>query len=220
MLNLLLGRTSISYHGIQRLVKRRDALCLQNLRDSIHLVGSALTSDQMNTMIQHVLLMQYLCYQKFIEPTKPRMSRNGKYLQIPLVDGLNLLHNVVMERPLGQKARDGLDGGHGYGKTLDNRKRVLTAQTPSINNSERGDYDAKSVPGVVGVVKKNGKFAAQIGSFFVRHVTVHLGTYETAEEASAVYQFAVANKQALVEACKGLKNRNAEVRARCVAKRC
>ena len=66
---------------------------------------------------------------------------------------------------------------------------------------------------------KYGTFVAQINSFFERGKTVNLGSYKTAEEASGVYQFALANKPALVEACKDLKNRNAEVRARCVAKR-
>ena len=170
--------------------------------------------------VQYVFLMEYACYVQHMEKTRPAMSTNGKYLQIKLADGLNYIHNVVLGRPLGQKARDDLEGGHGWGKSLDNRKRTLAAQTKSVNLSERGGSDDKSVPGVVGVKKtKYGTFEAQIHSFFERANTVYLGTYKTAEEASGVYQFALANKPALVEACKDLENRNAELRARCVAKR-
>ena len=155
-----------------------------------------------------------------MEKTRPMMNTSGKYLLIKCADGLNYIHTVVLGRPLGQKARDGLEGGHGWGKTLDNRKRTLVPQTKSVNLSYRGGSDDKSVPGVVGVYRlKNGTFKAQIGSFFERADKVNLGSYETAEEASAVREFAVANKKALVEACKDLENRAAEVRARCVAKR-
>ena len=170
--------------------------------------------------VQHVLVLEYACYVQHMEKTRPAMNKSGEYLLIKLADGLNYIHNVVLGRPIGQKARDGLEGGHGWGKTLDNRKRTLGAQTKSVNNSERGQSGDKSVPGVVGVYRlKNGTFRAQIGSFFERADTVHLGTYATTEEASDVYQFAVANKTQLVEACKDLENRVAELRARCVAKR-
>ena len=170
--------------------------------------------------VQHVLVLEYACYVQHMEKTRPRMSTSGKYLQIKLADGMNYIHNVVLGRPLNQKARDGLEGGHNWGKTLDNRKRTLAAQTASVNLSARGGSDDKSVPGVVGVTKtKYGTFQAQINSFFERADNLYLGSYETAEEASDVYQFAVANKTQLVEVCKDLENRNAELRARCVAKR-
>jgi hypothetical protein len=39
------------------------------------------------------------------------------------------------------------------------------------------------------------------------------------EEASAAYQFAHTNKAQLVETCKDMDHRNAEVRMRCLAKR-
>ena len=170
--------------------------------------------------VQHVFLFEYACYKEHLEQNRPMIATSGKYLSIKLADGMNFLHNVVLGRPIGQKGRDGLEGGHGWGKTLDNRKRTLAAQTKSVNMSERGGSDDKSVPGVVGVtMRTNGTFVAQIGSFFERVDNVYLGSYKTAEEASGVYQFALANKAQLVEACKDPKNRNAEVRARCVAKR-
>jgi hypothetical protein len=168
---------------------------------------------------QLIQLMEYACYKKHLETTKPRMGTKGKYLQVKLADGSNYMHNVVLGRPLGQKARDGLEGGHGSGKTLDNRKRILAPQTKSVNLSDRGKTDNKSVPGIVGVTRlKNGTFQSQTRSFFERMDTVYLGTYATVDEASAVYQFAVANKEALVALCKDMENRNAEVRKRCVAK--
>ena len=171
--------------------------------------------------VQHVLLMEYACYEQHLKKTRPAMSTNSNgYLQIKLADGSNYIHNVVLGRPLGQKARDGLDGGHGYGKTLDNRKRTMEPQKPSVNMSQRGGANDKSVPGVVGVTRtKYGKFKAQIGTFFERADTVYLGTYTTAEEASDVFQFADANKAELAEACKDLKDPATEVRARCLAKR-
>lgn len=170
--------------------------------------------------VQHVFLFEYACYKEHLEQNRPMIATSGKYLQIKCANGLNFLHNVVLGRPIGQKGRDGLEGGHGWGKTLDNRKRTLAAQTKSVNMSERGGSDDKSVPGVVGVtLLKNGTFRADIGSFFERAKNVNLGMYATMEEASAVYQFALANKPALVEACKDLENRNAELRARCLAKR-
>jgi hypothetical protein len=166
-----------------------------------------------------IQLLEYACYKKHLEPTKPAMKTMDKYLQVKLTDGINFMHNVVLGRPLGQKARDGLEGGHGWGKTLDNRKRTLAPETRIENNSGRGQADDKSVPGVVGVTRtKNGTFHAQIGSFFERANKVYLGTYATVDEASAVYQFAAANKKALVALCKDMEDRNAEVRKRCVAK--
>jgi len=169
---------------------------------------------------QIVLLMEYLFYTEHLEKTKPMMGTNSNgYIQINLADGLNLLHNIILDRHLHQSANDGLQGGHGWGKTLDNRKRVLSPQTVNENNSQRGRADVKSVPGVVGVTKwKNGRFQAQIGSFFKRGDIVHLGYFETVEEASAAYQFALANKARLVEMCKDLENPKAELRARCLAK--
>ena len=166
---------------------------------------------------QHIHLLEYACYKKHLEPTKPATSTKGKYLQVKLTNGMNLMHNVVLGRPLGQKARDGLEGGHGWGKTLDNRKRTLVPETKLANLSGRGQAGDKSVPGVVGVTRrKNGTFEAAIRSFFDRAGKVYLGTYATVGEASAVYQFAVANKKALVALCKGMENRNAEVCKRCV----
>ena len=168
-----------------------------------------------------VQLMEYLCYVEHLEKTKPMMKRNtAGYIQVKLDDGLHQIQNVILGRPLNQSAVDGKQGGHGWGKTLDNRKRVLEPQEVSKNLSQRGQADAKSVPGVVGVIKlKNGTFRAQIGSFFQRDDKVWLGCFETVEEASAVYQFAYTNKAQLVETCKDMDHRNAEVRMRCLAKR-
>lgn len=164
---------------------------------------------------QLVFLLEYLCFVEHMETTKPRMCTNSSgYLRIKLADGLHSVHNVFLGRPLHHSAIDGLRGGHGWGKVLDNRKRVLSAQTVGENNSQRGHADAKSVPGVVGVTKlKNGTFQAQIQSFFARNDTVYLGVFETAAEASAAYQFAYTNKAQLVKTC--MDDPPAEVRARC-----
>jgi len=169
---------------------------------------------------QIVQLMEYLCYVEHLEKTRPMMQHTDGYISISIGNSLHYIHNVVLGRKLNQSMVDGKQGGHGWGKTLDNRKRVLKPQDVNENMSERGQADAKSVPGVVGVIKlKNGKFGAQIQSFFQRNDTVNLGTFETVEEASAAYQFAHTNKAQLVETCKDLENRNAELRMRCIAKR-
>jgi len=169
---------------------------------------------------QFVFLLENECFEKYIKPTMPAMGVNPSgYIQIMFGKKLRLLHLVVMERDIGQKSRDGLEGGHGWAKTLDNRKRVLKPQTKAENLSQRGGCNDKSVPGVVGVYKiKNGTFEAQINSFFERADNVHLGIYTTIEQARAVYQFAANNKAALVEACKDLADRNAELRKRCIEK--
>jgi len=169
---------------------------------------------------QIVFLLENECFEKYLKPTKPKMNVTTKgYLSIMFGKKLRSLHLVVMERGIGQKERDGLEGGHGWGKTLDNRKRVLKPQTKGENLSQRGGCTDKSVPGVVGVyLRKNGTFQAQIGSFFERADAISLGDYATVEEASAVRQFAEANKAALVEACKDLADRNAELRTRCIKK--
>ena len=170
---------------------------------------------------QIVQLMEYLCYVEHLEKIRPAMLTNTDgYIQVKIGNSLHYIHNVVLGRPLNQSAVDGKQGGHGWGKTLDNRKRILKPQDVNKNISERGQADAKSVPGVVGVyMRKNGKFGAQIGSFFQRADQVWLGTFETVEEASAAYQFAHTNKAQLVETCKDMDHRNAELRMRCLAKR-
>jgi len=170
---------------------------------------------------QIVFLLENACFENYLKPTMSKMCVNPNgYLLITRDKKLRLLHLVVMERDIGQKERDGLEGGHGWAKALDNRKRVLTPQTKGENLSQRGGFSDKSVPGVVGVtLRKNGRFDAQIGSFFERADTINLGSYTTVEEASAVRQFAEANKAALVEACKDLADRNAELRKRCIDKR-
>lgn len=64
------------------------------------------------------------------------------------------------------------------------------------------------------------KFRATINGFFGRGSSkLHLGLYDTIEEASAIYEHAAANKKALVAVCEYMEKaeRVAHVRAACAA---
>ena len=141
-----------------------------------------------------VTLLEYDFYREHLHLAKPVMHVNTSgYIQIRLGNRSHQLHNVVLGRNIGQKSIDGLEGGHGYGKQLDNRKRCLRAQTPIENASERGD---KATAGVF--ENKFGSFDVTICNFWPG-IQAYLGRFTTATEASAVYWFARENKAALVE---------------------
>jgi hypothetical protein len=74
---------------------------------------------------QIVQLMEYLCYVKHLAETRPAIAQTDGYISIRIGDSLHKIQNVVLGRKLNQSAVDGKQGGHGWGKTLDNRKRTL-----------------------------------------------------------------------------------------------
>jgi len=69
----------------------------------------------------------------------------------------------------------------------------------------------------VGVCKVYGKYRASCGHFFDGGDSVCLGTFATVEEAKNAYNFARANKKALVQELKNMqkKERNEKLRERC-----
>ena len=154
---------------------------------------------------QLVCLLDYAFFEMHLEATAPSLTMNNGYLKVLLSDGPNFLHNVVLGRRLGQRNKDGLCGGHGIGKTLDNRLCSLKTQTNSQNNSERGNFLKHTAPGVTGVYLVGKKYISRIA--LCRGCVVHLGCFETAELASAVYEFASANKHRIVKACTDKSNR-------------
>ena len=102
----------------------------------------------------------------------------------------NLLHRFIWSLS-GREQAEHID--HINGDPLDNRLENLRNATPRLNakNYRRRKKTKLGFP--PGVKKSGGRFQAMI-----RHRTMkrYLGTYDTAEEASAVYQNA---KEILIE---------------------
>jgi len=168
-----------------------------------------------------VFVVDFDFYVHHLKDSKPRIKTisYGGYIQIES----EYLHLLVMGRKVGQSQKDGLRGGHGAGKVLDNRSRVLNLLTPSENSSDKGDVQTQSAPGLVGVSwsKRNGKWQAHISSLIGRGDQIGLGYFEDKLEAAARYAFARANKEALKKACVSMtdsKARNKYVRRCCEAK--
>jgi hypothetical protein len=173
--------------------------------------------------LQLVFVVNYDFYSKHMMFSKPRMKTNQSgHLQIFLDGKLSQLHLKVMGRDVGQAQKDGLCGGHGAGKVLDNRLRVLKPLTPGENSSDAGNVLLQSAPGVVGVCwnKQKGKWKAQIDSFLQRGDTIHLGLDDNQAVAASLYAFANANKKEFKMRCATLpdaKTRNNYVRLCCAA---
>ena len=173
--------------------------------------------------LQLVFVINYDFYAKHMMVSKPRMKTNQTgHIQFDFDGKLSHLHLIVMGRMVGQAQIDGLRGGHGAGKVLDNRARVLKPLTPGENNSDAGNVLLQSAPGVVGVWwdKEQGKWNAQIKSFLKRGDTIALGRDEDQAVAASWYAFASANKKEFKTRCATLpdaKTRNNYVRACCAA---
>jgi hypothetical protein len=171
-----------------------------------------------------VFVVEHDFYANNMEVSKPMMCTTGPlgHLQMDFDGKLTYLHLTIMGREVGQSQKDGLCGGHGAGKVLDNRLRVLKPLTRAENNSDAGNVLLQSAPGVVGVYweKKIGKWKAQIGSFLKRGDYIFLGLDDDKAVAASWYTFASTNKAAFVTSCATLsdaKTRNNYVRACCVA---
>ena len=91
------------------------------------------------------------------------------------------IHRVVMNAPRG------MDVDHINGNPLDNRKENLRICTRSENCRNR-KVRVTSKSGFKGVYRKpSGRYEAYIGNPDVKNRLIHLGTYDTPEEAARVY---------------------------------
>jgi len=165
--------------------------------------------------MQLVSVLEVADYERLMKEERPKMKMSRGYLQMWHDGRLEKVHIVVMGR-IGVAKLDGLAGGHDLSNKMDNRKRVLKPQTPGQNNSERGDYKNKAVPGVVGVTKRRGRYVARVNSFFERGDTIYLRAFDDPEEAGRCYAFASANKKAFLARCAGL----GKAERRTVLRRC
>jgi hypothetical protein len=172
---------------------------------------------------QIVFVVNYDFYANNMAVLKPAMKTNQTGYLLMVFDGkLSFLHLKIMERNVGQSQKDGLCGGHGAGKVLDNRARVLKPLTPAENRSDAGNVLLQTAPGVVGVSwhAPNGKWLAKIQSFLTRGDQIYLGLDDDKAVAASWYAFANANKAAFKTLCETLpdaKTRNNYIRACCVA---
>jgi hypothetical protein len=172
---------------------------------------------------QIIFVVNYDFYAKHMMLSKPKMTTTQKgYIQFDVDGKLRDLHLKVMGRDKGQSQKDGLCGGHGAGKVLDNRARVLKPLTAAENNSDAGNVLLQSAPGVVGVCwnKKKGKWQAGISSFLKRGDQIFLGYNDNQAVAASLYAFANANKKEFKTRCATLPDATARakyVRACCAA---
>lgn len=95
-----------------------------------------------------------------------------------------LLHRAIMVRVIGCPIPDGMVTDHINGDTLDNRRDNLRLCTRTQNNYNRRT-NTENATGFKGVSKRpSGRFRACIK---IDGVNKNLGTYDTPEEANAVY---------------------------------
>lgn len=166
-----------------------------------------------------VFLVDYEFYAQHLKDARPGISVNtAGYLQMFFGGKQRMLHLAVMGREVWQTEKDGKLGGHGAGKVLDNRSRVLKPLSPAENSSDVG-FRLKSAPEAVGVCwrKRESKWYVQINSFFTLGDNIFLGYAIEKETASLYYQFAYANKEYFKYTCKDMnaKKRNKYLRRCC-----
>lgn len=94
------------------------------------------------------------------------------------------LHRIILERKLGRKLKDTEFTHHINSDRLDNRRENLCVATKSeIQYAKRKQSNNKS--GLRGVLQTTwGKYLAQI---YANRKHIHLGVFETAEEAHEAY---------------------------------
>lgn len=88
-----------------------------------------------------------------------------------------LLHRELLSAPRYMRV------DHEDGNGLDNRRKNIRLATPSQNNANRG-ADSRNLLGIKGVQRYRNRFRAYINPGGKR---IHLGYFDTAEEAAAAY---------------------------------
>jgi hypothetical protein len=120
------------------------------------------------------------CFNLFINDYEQYFCRTNGYVYI----GNQSLHLKFLGRQIGQYVEDGLQGCHGPGGVLDNRKRTLALGSASLNSSHIIHVRADpTIPPGVTLVKN--RWLANIslnGEMF------YLYSYPTKEEASTCYK--------------------------------
>lgn len=117
-------------------------------------------------------------------PYRWNLARNGYVVSYRKVDGRKrtlFLHRVIMNAP------SGLQVDHISRDKLDNRRHNLRFATRSQNQANKGRSINNSV-GLKGVTLEGSKYRARIR--FDRRKRLHLGSYDTAEQAARMYDAA------------------------------
>ena len=170
-----------------------------------------------------VFVVEHDFYVNNMMVSKPSMNTlPSGHLQMTVDGKLNLLHLKIMNREIGQSQKDGMRGGHGAGKVLDNRARVLKLLTAAENVSDKGNILLQTAPGLIGVHwnKASCMWKSDIGSFLKRGHNISLGYHKEQSVAASRYAFATANKKEFKKICADMpddKTRAKYVRACCVA---
>jgi hypothetical protein len=228
------NNTYIAYRKIAAAMEALPDAHSKTIKDLFAIQGIMPFDDAIDAIVYYVgaqgkeivFVVEHDFYVINMEVSKPMMCTTlpskGGHLSITIDGKLSLLHLKVMGREVGQSQKDGLRGGHGAGKVLDNRARVLNPLTAGENSSDRGNVLLQSAPGIVGVswAKREGKWKAQIQSFLKRGDKIHLGCDDDKAVAASWYTFASTNKTEFKTRCATLpdvKTRNKYVRACCVA---
>ena len=130
------------------------------------------------------------CFNLFINDYEQYFCRTNGYVYI----GNQSLHLKVLGREIGQYVEDGLQGCHGPGGVLDNRKRTLALGSASLNSSHIIHVRADpTIPPGVTLVKN--RWLANIslnGEMF------YLYSYPTKEEASTCYKSVQAKRDEIL----------------------
>lgn len=111
---------------------------------------------------------------------KPHRLGHKPYLWIGVDGIIYTAHRVIWKMMLGTEPPAHLD--HHDGDSLNNRWVNLRPADDHLNAANR--VHTKSSGGYKGVYKRHGRFRAMIK---VNQQAIHLGTYDTAEEAHAAY---------------------------------
>lgn len=106
------------------------------------------------------------------------VRKNG-YCQVCVDKKLHYVHRIIWEMHYG-KIPDGLFIDHINHDRSDNRIDNLRVVTHSQNHFNRKAETR-------GYIKRNGKYVARLG---LNHTSIHLGTFDTPEEATNAYRAA------------------------------
>jgi hypothetical protein len=122
----------------------------------------------------------YTWNKRFAGKRAGRKKKNG-YKEVAIFDKLYQQHRVVWAFFNGEWPEDQIDhiNGNPSDNRIENLRSVTCLQNLKNINKKKGDGE------FVGVVNKNGRYVTRIHNNYKR---IHIGSFDTAEEAYAAYR--------------------------------
>jgi hypothetical protein len=106
----------------------------------------------------------------------------GGYLRVKVLGELHYAHRIAWHMTFGYQPTEEID--HIDGDKLNNQLANLRVVDRATNCQNKRRPMSRNALGVLGVYEAYGRFRADIG---INKKTVHLGAFDTAEQAHAAY---------------------------------